>query len=223
METEFIYWRHATPAGVTVEEISGGAGRSPEVWKQMALQVFGENGRDRYRVIEHSESGAPYLADEQQRISVTHTPGLLCVALLPRTPEADLENFSPRTAMGIDCERADRGQAVRLRERFLSEEELALSDADDIERNVQLWTIKEALYKAALTPGLDFRKNLRILRLPEIAAFPSPKPAPAQSGIFGQAQIIFPDGSAADMQLYTYRSDDYIVTIAFSPKCAKLK
>lgn len=222
METDFIYWKHNTPAGIIVEEISGGYGKSFNVWREMALQVFGENGKEKYREIAHYDSGAPLLVDEPQRISISHTQGLLCVAMLPKTPEADLSVFSPRTAAGIDCERADREQASKLRERFLSETELQLAALEDTERNVQLWTLKEALYKAALTPGLDFRTQIRIHSVPEIddnpVAFTKEACIPA---VFGKATIVFPDASEAEMMLYSYRSDDYIVSLAFSPKCTK--
>lgn len=222
METEFIYWRHGTPAGIVVEEISGGEDKSPAVWKAMALQVFGENGKDRFRIIGHYPNGAPYLEDEQQRISISHTSRFLCVAELPRTPEADLEKFGLRTALGIDCERCDREQTVKVRERVLSERELEMIDKEDIIGNVLLWTCKEALYKAALTPGLDFATQLEIIRPPVICEHPGPlnkeNPSP-----LGEGRIHFPDGKTVTMDLYSYKSEGHVVTLAYSPKCAKFK
>lgn len=222
METDFIYWKHQTPAGVMIEEICGGDDKPLSVWKEMALQVYGENGKDRFRVIEHTPDGAPLLADSKQRISVSHTGRFLCVAQLPRTPEADLLRFAPRSAMGIDCEREDRSQVIRVRERVMSDDELALTDPEDVAANVLAWTCKEALYKAALTPGLDFRSALKISRLPKICDHPGPIDESVESP-FGLARIIFPDGSSADMELYSYRSEGHIVTLAYSPKCAKFK
>ena len=119
MEKDFIYWRHHTPIGVKVEEISGGADRSGAVWRAMALQVWKENGRDGYRDLDHTEQGAPLLYAEHNRISLTHTQGLLAVATLPPTPECPLEVFAERTALGIDAERADRAQTLKVRERYL--------------------------------------------------------------------------------------------------------
>lgn len=222
METEFIYWRHQTPAGVQVEEICGADDKPLKVWKEMALQVYGENGKDRFRIIEHTPDGAPLLEDEQMRISVSHTGRFLCVAQLPRTPEADLLKFAPRTAMGIDCEREDREQVLKVRERVLSESELSLTDAEDVAANVLAWTCKEALYKAALTSGLDFRTQLVITRLPIVCDHPGPIKKD-QASPFGEARIHFPDGRMTDMELYSYRSEGHIVTLAYSPKCAKYK
>lgn len=234
METDFIYWGHHTPAGVKVEEIFGGDDKPLKVWHEMAMQVYGEQGKDRYRVIEHTADGAPLLADSQQRVSITHSISpearLLCIASLPRTPEADLSLFTQRTAMGIDCERADRQQVVKVRDRVLNDDELHLVDADDVQANVLAWTCKEALYKAALTPGLDFRTQLIITRLPAICTNPaSPADTADKQGgsnavnIFGKALIKFDEQHSEEMQLYSYLSEGHIVTIAYSPKCAKFK
>lgn len=207
-----------------MEEVSGHEHKSGEVWRQLASQIYCENGKDRYRQIDHTPSGAPLLEGEHTRISITHTGHLLAVASLPKTPEADLTCFSPRTAMGIDAERADREQVLRIRDRFLSPEEQALVAADDVEANVVAWTVKEALYKAALTEGLDWRASLRIERMPALVDDLDPKRAPA---CFGSAVILLPapDGGTEKypMELYSYRSDDCIVTIAVSPKAAKFK
>ena len=128
METEFVYWRHDTSIGVRVEELSGGEDKSPRLWKILALQVFGENGSDRYREVEHFPSGAPFIAESAQRISISHTPHFMVVASLPRTPEAHLDEFSLRTAMGVDAEKADREQALRVAERVMTDEEIALME-----------------------------------------------------------------------------------------------
>ena len=225
METDFIYWNHLTPAGIAVEEIFGGDDKPLSVWKEMALQVFGENGKDRFRIIEHTDSGAPLLDDSTRRISVSHTGRFLCVALLPNTPEADMHVFAPRTAMGIDCESADRSQVLKIRDRFLSDAEKELAAADDVVANVLLWTCKEALYKAALTPGMDFRAQIEIRKLPRICDNPGPlkkdEPEP-----FGRAVIRGVEGkdkSGIEMELYSYLSEGRIITLAYSPKCAKFK
>lgn len=216
---DFIYWRHITPTGIKVEEVSGGDGHSEAVQRAMARQIYCENGRDgEYRSLLHLPSGAPLLENEETRISITHTPGLYAVASLPRTPEADLTAFDERTALGIDAERADRDQVMRIRERFLSPEELELTGTD-LERTLIAWTAKEALYKAAMTPGLDWRTQLQITSLP---ALHDPEAQPATKPATGTACLNLPDRSIA-MELYAYRSADFIVTLAYSPRCAKYK
>lgn len=212
METDFIYWRHDTPAGIRVEEVSGAEDRTGRVWLIMARQVYCENGRDDYRVQEHFPSGAPMLEGSDSRISVTHTQGLYAVASLPRTPEADLEVFSPRTALGIDAERLDRGQVLGARERFLSPGELAMVPEKNVAANVAAWTAKEALLKASLDAGIDIRQGLVIHELPD----PEKKP-------YGKGEIRFADGRAYEMVLYSYISEGCCVTLAYSPKCAKFK
>ncbi len=235
METEFIYWRHDTSAGVRVEELSGGEDKSPRLWKILALQVFGENGMDRYREIGHFPSGAPYLEDSDQRISVSHTPRFMVVASLPRTPESHLEDFNLRTAMGIDVEKADRDQARRVAGRVMSEEELSLMkdyasglttpngkltpEEAETRSAVLAWTIKEALYKAALEDEIDFRKNLTIKSFPEICRHPLVK-----NPHYGEAFILRSDSDKPiEMRLFSYMSEGHIVTIALSLKCATFK
>ncbi len=73
METEFIYWRHHTLPGIKVEEICGGENRPMSLWREMAYQVYSENGREVYREIGHFRNGAPFLNGENGRISITHT------------------------------------------------------------------------------------------------------------------------------------------------------
>lgn len=237
MEDEFIYWPHPTPVGIRVEEISGMESKSGRLWEEMARQIYCENGRDGFREIGHFPDGAPFLFGIPSRISITHTDHLYAVATLPKTPEADLARFSKRTALGIDAEPLNREQVKRVRERFLSEEEFALVPADDLERLIIAWTAKEALYKAAMTPGLDLRRDIRLLSLPAIDRKMNIPGAPAP--VLGKAVISLPDSAAPEsaaqspglqrkeheMELYSYLSEgetsDYCVTIAFSPKCAK--
>lgn len=240
---EFIYWAHPTPPGIRVEEVSGLPQRPVRVWVEMARQIFCENGREGYRDMGHYRNGAPFLFSVPARISLTHTSGLFAVAMLPRTPEADLTRMSPRTALGIDAERLDRGQVLKVRERFLSDTELESIAADDLEANILAWTAKEAAYKAALHPGLDLRRDIGIETLPVLDRQMNRPGAPAP--IYGRATVAIPGADGAhnengctpapadgapskgsdnitlDLDLYSYESDGCCVTLAYSPKCAK--
>lgn len=217
METEFIYWGHPTPVGIRVEEVSGMETKSGQLWLDMARQIYSENGGDTYREIGHFPGGAPFLFGQPVRISVTHCTHLLAVASLPKTPEADLACFNTRTALGIDAERLDRAQVLKVRERFLSPRELEMVSAYSLEDNIVAWTAKEALYKAALTEGLDFRNDISIESLPVIDRQMNMPDAPAP--VIGKAVIRNPETHG--MELYSYESDGCCVTLAFSPKCAK--
>jgi len=233
METEFIYWRHPTPVGIKVEEISGMVNKSGKLWRDMAMQIYCENGVDGFREIGHFANGAPFLFGLTSRISITHTAHLLAVATLPKTPEANLSQFAPRTAMGIDAERLDREQVLRVRDKFLSDEEKAIVSEDSLEANIIAWTSKEALYKAAMTEGLDFRNDITIKSLPAIDRQMNLPGAPAP--VIGKAQVLVADmrnhqdespateirKEVVEMELYSYESEGCCVTIAYSPKCAK--
>lgn len=259
MEDEFIYWPHHTPVGIRVEEVCGMESKSGRIWEIMAKQIYCENGRDGYRELGHFPNGAPFLFGQTTRISLTHTDHLLAVATLPKTPEADLAHFAPRTALGIDAERSNRQQVLKVRDRFLSDTEKAIIPADDIEANIVAWTAKEALYKAAMTEGLDLRTDITITSLPvidrkmNIPGVPAPILGRAKIRILKRASVTAPstqgqaDVSQAsanggnrsietgshteggyteyEMELYSYESqgesETYIITLAYSPKCAK--
>lgn len=212
-DNDFIYWRHILPCGVKLEEICGGEaeGRGAAAWQALAYQVWAENGADGFRYVNHTTAGAPLLEGSECRISISHTKGMLVVASLPRTPECDLENFSTRTTLGVDTERADRQKTMAVRDKFLSDREQQLVHPESIEANVAAWTAKEALYKAALQPGIDFRNDLRIIKMPQI------------DGDEGEALIIRADGSEIEMRLASVSSEGCIITVAYSPKCAKFK
>lgn len=214
-----------------MEEISGMESKSGKLWREMALQIYCENGREGYREIGHFPNGAPFLFGLTARISITHTGHLLAVATLPKTPEADLSRFYTRTALGIDAESLDRSQVLKVRDRFLSDSEKETIPADNLEANIIAWTAKEALYKSALTEGLDFRNDIAIESLPQIDRKMNLPGAPAP--VTGKAKISLPVPTDADnpdaakgmriidMELYSYESDGCCVTLAYSPKCAK--
>lgn len=221
METEFIYWRHHTLPGIKVEEICGGDDKPSGVWLEMAYQVYSENGKEVYREIGHFHNGAPFLAGENSRISISHAGRFLVVATLPATPEVDLSEFSERAAMGVDAEASDRAQVLRVRDRFLAERELEIIPANDVFMNVLAWTCKEALYKAAFREGLDIRREIEIVSLPKIGpavpVYDKEEFDPIRTG----EGVVTVAGNKIKFVLYSYESEGRIVTLAFSPKCAK--
>ena len=96
----------------------------------------------------HLPSGAPCLEGSDMSISISHSTHYAAIAL------------SPTQQIGIDIEE-QRSQLRRVASRVLSEPELeAYSTSDSL--LLQAWTLKEALYKAALTPGLDFRRDINL-------------------------------------------------------------
>lgn len=217
---EFVTWHHKTPIGVKVDEVFGMDVKTGKVWREMARQIYSEQGGDNYRIIDHFENGAPFLENYPGRISITHTNNFFAVASLPKTPELSLNGFSLRTAMGIDAEPLDREQVIKVRSKFLSEEELTLIPEKDLIKNVQAWTAKEALYKAAFTSGVDFKNDIKLIKLPSISANPEKQ----EISDLGDAVILFPGNSEIkhlEMKLYSYESYGCCVTIAISNKAAR--
>lgn len=217
MDDTFSYLRLRTPVGVKLEIVEGAHSRSRRVWELMARQVYAENGRDGYRAIEHLDCGAPVLVDDPCRISLTHTHHLLAVATLPPTPHIPLDKFDPRTALGIDAEDLGREQVLKVRPRFLQDDEMKLTAAESLNASILAWTAKEAVYKAMLTPGLDFRNAITLLSLPV--------PVDAEQAIrmrpdkltHGSARVSLPDGVEVLFELYSLLRDNYAITLAITP------
>ncbi len=83
----------------------------------------------------HKPSGAPYLEPPVPGFSISHTRGMVAIAVSDNGP------------VGVDVERVSN-RVLRVRERFLSPEELALIADDDVTANIVAWTAKEAMFKA---------------------------------------------------------------------------
>lgn len=98
--------------------------------------------------IAHDEHGAPHLPGRACHISISHSRTHLAAALCADSP------------VGIDIE-TDRPQLRAVGRRVLSEAEMEAYGRDPLGL-LRAWTLKEALYKAALTPGIDFRRDIRL-------------------------------------------------------------
>ena len=95
--------------------------------------------------LSHRPDGSPTVDVPGMHISVSHCRGCAAIALA-------------RVPVGIDVETYRERQLARVAPRVLSEQEIVYYE-DNI---VGAWTLKEALYKAALTPGLDFRRDIHL-------------------------------------------------------------
>lgn len=215
---DFMYEREVGPSGIAIEEIYGADEKSAKVWKLFAMQIFSEAEGD-YRSIEHYDNGAPYLDGVPQRISVSHTSHCLVVASLPKTPDIELSEVNVRTALGIDLEKADRTQVLKIREKFLCEDEMRLLPADDdIEQCILAWTCKEALYKAAMGEAKDWKEDYRIVELPSLAD----NLGGATAEKYGKG-IIKKEQGDMEMLLSSWRFLGNVVTLAFSSKIARFQ
>lgn len=228
---EFVYWRHPSVPGIKVEEVTGGEHYKGKIWREMALQLYCENGKNEFREIGHYQNGAPFLFGENSRISISHCDGLLVVATLPPTPDINLGEFQPAAGMGVDAERQDREQVLKIRERFLNRNECEMIPSDNVSLNVQAWTVKEAAYKASFIAGLDFREDIIIKRLGLLAP-PTPVFDPEEFGLnketkhlpeefFGEVTVVCKDGTQIDLRCYSWISDECIVSLSYTPECIR--
>lgn len=222
---DFIYEKETAPCGVAIETIYGAEEKSAKVWKLFATQIFSESEGD-YREIIHMENGAPLLDGITQRVTLSHTSHFLVVASLPKTPDMDLTEVNPHTAVGIDAEKEDRRQVLKIRDKFLNDEELKLfpaiddpekADASDIRAYILAWTCKEALYKAALGNAADWKGDYRIISLPAIAN-DIKKATPER---YGKGVVSDPKLGQIEMLLSSWMKEGHVVTLAFSPKIAR--
>lgn len=110
----------------------------------MIERIFGTGIR-----IEHNETGAPYLPGRPESISVSHSRHTAALAV-----------DRAGAHIGIDIEEA-RPQLEKVASRVLSDRETALY-GPSAHTLVAAWTLKEAAYKCAGTPGLDFRNDIAL-------------------------------------------------------------
>lgn len=106
-----------------------------EAVMKLVRGLFGEDA-----VYSHDAQGAPLIEGCEEAISVTHGAGMAVVAV------------SRASSVGVDVE-CWREQLVRVKARYVADDDLC-SSATEQERLLTLWTDKEAVYKAARTPGL---------------------------------------------------------------------
>ena len=99
--------------------------------------------------LQHTPHGMPYVEGTNLNLSITHTHGLVCVAV---------NEYHP---IGIDVERKGT-RVLRVRDRFLNESEQAFIAADDSETTLIAWTAKEALYKVVNDHNATMRDDLQL-------------------------------------------------------------
>ena len=100
--------------------------------------------------ITHTVSGAPLLVGEDWQISISHTKGYAAVVL------------ERGRAAGIDMEYVS-GRVVKIRSRFLTEEEESNIDtANEVAHLLVHWCAKETLFKLIGEEEVDFREHLHV-------------------------------------------------------------
>lgn len=103
--------------------------------------------------IGHLESGKPYLVNHPDTgISISHTGDYACLML-----------SKGNNKIGVDIEKNSTAKVLRVRHKFMHEEEIALRPSAEEGTDALLaWTTKEALFKFATPPHFDFIDGFRI-------------------------------------------------------------
>ena len=101
-------------------------------------------------MLSHTEQGAPFVEGLDVNISITHTMGLVAVAL------------DDHQLIGLDAEPVDRPQVLRVRDKFLNDSEKQFIRPDDLAAHVIAWTAKEAVIKAERNSRIDWTEDIRL-------------------------------------------------------------
>ena len=108
------------------------------------LEEFGPDA-----ILTHAPDGHPVLTVGR------HT---VCISVSHCCDEAVVAVADSDTPIGVDIE-TSREQLRRVALKFLNDDELT-SAGDSLHNLLRAWTAKEAVYKAALTPGLPLHEIL---------------------------------------------------------------
>lgn len=116
-------------------------------WRGLFRKVAGEECR-----VSYSKQGAPCIENSQYKyISVSHCAD--CVALL----------LSDKPC-GVDVERVERN-FERVARKYISDAEREGLPVDSPLKMAAVWCAKEALYKMIGREGVDFLKDIEIIKL----------------------------------------------------------
>ena len=105
-------------------------------------EIFGEGV-----TITHDGNGAPLLNGAQGHISISHSATEIAVAVDMHHP------------IGIDIENW-RDQLIKVKSRFLSQKEMEEYATPQL--MLKAWTIKEAVYKVAQSPGISLADDIML-------------------------------------------------------------
>lgn len=98
----------------------------------------------------HDEQGAPLVDGLAVNISITHTMQLVALAI------------NEEAVIGLDAERIDRQQVLRVRNKFLNASEQQFIDPDDLAAHIIAWTAKEAVIKAERNSAIDWTEGISL-------------------------------------------------------------
>ena len=100
--------------------------------------------------LSHTKQGAPFVVGLDVNVSITHTMELVAIAL------------NDSHVIGLDAERIDRQQLLRVRDKFLNASEEQFITPDNLPAHVVAWTAKEAVIKAERNSAIDWTEGIRL-------------------------------------------------------------
>ena len=96
----------------------------------------------------HDGQGAPSVQEMDMNVSITHTMKLVALA------------WDEEHVIGLDSEQCDRGQVIKVRDKFLNAAEQQFIQVDDLAAHIIAWTAKEAIIKSERNSALDWTEGI---------------------------------------------------------------
>ena len=96
----------------------------------------------------HDEQGAPFVEGMDVHISISHTMGMVVLAV------------DECRVIGVDAESADRQQVIKVRDKFLNASEKRFIAPNDLVAHVIAWTAKESVIKAERNSRIDWTNGI---------------------------------------------------------------
>lgn len=120
--------------------------RAKEILAEYILiqHIFGNDAQ-----LAHTDEGKPYIEGANHCISISHSEDAIAIAT------------NETCVIGIDLEKPSE-QILRVRQKFLNDNEQGFIHKDDLRMSLMAWTAKEAIYKAASTKGINFKEDIRL-------------------------------------------------------------
>lgn len=135
----------------------------------------------------YSKIGAPYVEGEGF-ISISHANHVVGMA------------YCQSFHVGLDLEPIHE-KVMKVKHKFLSDEEKILTDTDSVEEMIKVWSGKEALYKLAGRKEIVFAENLLLTKIDEL---------------HWKGRIYFPNNKK-EVELTIDRKDNFVISINASP------
>lgn len=142
---------------------------------------------DQFIQLSANEYKKPILTNFPHEVSISHSNDMAAVII------------SERQEVGIDLEQI-HPKVWKVKERFLSQEELAQIDLSDetagTKRLIQYWCAKEALFKLFARGNVDFRRELLV------------EPGPGKDMLYGTVKK---PGMQNPYLVHTYEMEGYML------------